>query len=50
MLQCYNLIFLKELISIGQINQKSVWFVIIGILKTLVINMSGMFVINGMIY
>ena len=33
-----ELMFLKELILVGQINQKNVCFVIIGILKTLVIN------------
>ena len=34
----------KELILISQINQRSVWFAIIGILKTLVINKNQMFV------
>ena len=39
--KCYSmkkLMSLKELVLISQINQKSVWSVIIGILKTLVIN------------
>ena len=45
-----KLIFQKKLILIKQVNQKNVCFGIINILKTLVINLNQMFVINVMIY
>ena len=45
-----ELIFQKGLIIIKQVHQKNVWFVIIGILKILVMNMSNMFVMDAMIY
>ena len=50
--KCYNmkeLKFQKELTLINQINQNNVCFVIIGILKTLVVDLNHMFVINVMI-
>ena len=50
MIQYEKLMFLKELILTSQINQKDVRFVIIGILKTLVINMNNMFVMDAIIY
>ena len=45
-----ELMFLKELILISQKIQKNVSFFIIGILKTLVLNMSNMSVTEVMIY
>ena len=45
-----ELMFLKELTLINQINQKNLLFVIIGILKILVLNLNHMFVINVMMY
>ena len=44
-----KLIFQKELMLIKQIYQKSVIFVINGILKTLVLNMNLIFVMDVMI-
>ena len=41
--------FQKELTLINQINQKNGWFIIIGILKILVINLN-MFLTNVVIY
>ena len=41
-----GLIFQKELTLIKQIYQENVWFVIIGILKMLDLNLSLIFVIN----
>ena len=45
-----TLMFQNELTSINQISKKNVWFVIIGILKILIINLNQMSVINVMIY
>ena len=42
--------FQKEVTLINQINQNNAWFVIIGILKILVINLNHIFVINVMAY
>ena len=45
-------LFQKELILINlinQMNQKNAWFVIIGILKVLVMNLNHMYVIHVMI-
>ena len=42
--------FEKELTLLSQISQRNVYFVIIGILKTLVINLNNMLIINVMIY
>ena len=44
------LMFQKKLTSIRQVHQKSVIFVIIGILKMSVINFNHMFVMVGMVY
>ena len=40
-----GLMFQKEFTLLNQMNQKNIWFAIIGILKTLVINVCQMFVI-----
>ena len=45
-----ELMFLKELILIKQVHQNNVGFVIIGILKTLLMNVNNMFVMDVMIY
>ena len=45
-----ELMFLKELTLINQINQNSAWFLITGISKILVINLNHMFVKNVIIY
>ena len=50
MLQYKILMFQKEVTLINQINQNNAWFVIIGILKILVINLNHIFVINVMTY
>ena len=50
MLQHKILMFQKEVTLINQINQNNAWFVIIGILKTLVINFNHIFVTNVMTY
>ena len=50
MLQHKILMFQKEVTLINQINQNNAWFVIIGILKILVINLNHIFVINVMTY
>ena len=42
--------FEKELTLISQGSQRNVYFVIIGILKTLVINLNHILIINVMIY
>ena len=42
--------FQKELTLIKQVNQKSVSFVIIGILKMLDLNSNGMFVTNVLMF
>ena len=41
-----ELMFQKELTFINQINQRNVWFFIIGILKILVINLNDILVMN----
>ena len=50
MIQYKVLIFQKELTLISQMSQKSVSFLITGISKTLVMNVSNMFMMDAMIY
>ena len=50
MMQYKVLMFQKELTLISQMSQKSVSLLITGILKTLVMNVSNMFVMDVMIY
>ena len=50
MIQYKVLMFQKESTLINQMSQKSVSFLITGILKTLVMNVSNMLVMDAMIY
>ena len=50
MIQYKVLMFQKESTLINQMSQKSVSFLITGFLKTLVMNVSNMFVMDAMIY
>ena len=45
-----KLMFQRELALIKQVHQKNVFFVIIGILKMLDLNLNHMFVINVMMF
>ena len=49
-MQQYERIDVSERTDINKSHKSKEWFVIIGILKTLVINLNHMFVINVMIY
>ena len=50
MLQYKRIDISEGMILIKQMHQKSVFFFIIGVSKTLIINLNQMFVINIMIY
>ena len=45
-----ELMFQKKLTLLSQMNQNNVCFTIIGILKTLIISLNHMFVMDAMIY